>query len=506
MQKYFDCHDTEFLEEILDVPCIICDSNINILYLSKKFNKIISYIQELPDEKSRSESEGPKEHIPEINEQLKLKLNTEEKDTIKKTEITLNGNRFIFSVRKFSGNNKSEGFILRYEPEVEPADCVVHVMKLNKILHTINRIICATSSAENQRDLLPIALRMTVELMNFDAGAIYFPDSNLRSASMDVYYGLYDLFFDSKINLKSENSNYSGVFRDNKAIYTEQYLGVPHEENESGVFSMAIIPVITDEKTIAILSIATSNIHRFSELEKETLEAIGKEIGGFIRLVKLQRELIYANEEANLYLDIMTHDINNANLISQGYLEILEEISADKPEKYVKKALSGVVQSSDIIRNVSVIRRFREDKLKLKKISLDRILTEIIRNYPDANIKYDNCGLTVTADELLPEVFLNLFGNSLKHGGRDTAITVSAKEEEGKVFVNVCDDGTGIPDDKKPDIFRRYYKGRIQSSGKGLGLSIVQMILERYKANITVNDRVAGDYRKGVCFRITFEK
>ncbi|EHQ35033.1 histidine kinase [Methanoplanus limicola DSM 2279] len=501
MQKYFDCHDPEFLEEILDVPCIICDSGLNIIYLSKKFDRILSYIQELPEERSSFSSESSKEYIPEINEQLKLNAGNE----IKKAEIILNGNNFTFSVRKF-GNKSTEGFILKYEPEVKPADCVADVMKLNKILHTINRIICATSSADNQKDLLPIALKMTVELMNFDAGAIYFPDSDMGSASMDVYYGLYDLFFDSEIDLKSEESNYFGVFRDNKAIYIEQYLGVPHEEDESGVFSMAIIPVTADDRTIAILSIATSNLHRFSELEKETLEAVGKEIGGFFRLAKLQRELIYANEEANLYLDIMTHDINNANLISQGYLEILEDISDEKSGNYVKKALSGVVQSSDIIRNVSVIRRFREDNLKPKKISLDRTLKEVIRNYHDADIRYDNCGLSVTADELLPEVFLNLFGNSLKHGGKETTITVSVKEEDERVVVNVCDNGRGIPDDQKPNIFRRYYKGKIQSSGKGLGLSIVKMILERYGAEIYVTDRVTGDYKKGVCFKIIFHE
>ena len=270
MQKYFDCHDPEYLEEILDVPCIICDSDVNILYLSKKFDRILSYIRELPEEKKSNGSDSTKEYIPEINKQLKLKLNKEKGNEVKKTEITLNGNSFIFSVKKF-GRKKEEGFVLKYEPEVKPADCVAYVMKLNKILHTINRIICATSSAENQKDLLPTALKMTVELMNFDAGAIYFPDRDMGTASMDVYYGLYDLFFESEIDLKSENSNYSGVFRDNKAIYMEQYLGVPHEEDESGVFSMAIIPVTTDEQTIAILSIATSNLHRFSELEKETL-------------------------------------------------------------------------------------------------------------------------------------------------------------------------------------------------------------------------------------------
>jgi len=505
MKEYFSCHDSEFLEDILDVPCIICDSETNILYLSKKFNIILSYIQELPAGKITSESDISEEYLPEINKQLKLKLNEKERDSIKKTEIILKDNRFLFSVRKFR-SHKAEGFILKYEPDVKPADCVVHVMKLNKILHTINKIICATSSAQNQKDLLPTALKMTVELMNFDAGAIYFPDNDMKKASMDVYYGLYDLFFDGEIDLKSEESYYSEVFRENKALYREQYLGVPHEKDESGVFSMAIIPVTNDGQITAILSIATSNLHRFSELEKETLEAVGKEIGGFFRLAKLQRELIYANEEANLYLDIMTHDINNANLISQGYLEILEEISTEKSEDYAKKALSGVVQSSDIIRNVSVIRRFREEKMKLKKIPLDKTISEIIRNYPDADIRYDECGLSIMADELLPEVFLNLFGNSLKHGGKDTKIRVSARTEEGRTTVSVCDNGSGIPDDKKPDIFRRYYKGKIQSSGKGLGLSIVQMILERYGAEITVTDRVAKDYKKGVCFKISFKE
>ncbi len=76
--------------------------------------------------------------------------------------------------------------------------------------------------------------------------------------------------------------------------------------------------------------------------------------------------------------------------------------------------------------------------------------------------------LEIYADPLLQKVFYNLIENALRHGGAVTRIGVSA-EPAGKDLVLVFeDDGVGVPEGKKEQIFRREHYA---NTGFGLFLS-----------------------------------
>src|SRR5690606_3251274 len=118
--------------------------------------------------------------------------------------------------------------------------------------------------------------------------------------------------------------------------------------------------------------------------------------------------------------------------------------------------------------------------------------------YADARIVYEGSDATVLADDLISEVFANLIGNAVKFGGPDVEVTISVREEgEDRVAVTVADTGPGIPDDLKPRIFERKERGVTKKSGKGLGLSIVRMLAERYGGSVRAGDRVPSRPEEG---------
>ena len=215
--------------------------------------------------------------------------------------------------------------------------------------------------------------------------------------------------------------------------------------------------------------------------------------------------ILAANEEANLYLDIMVHDINNANAIALGYSEFLAEDLDGKNREMMQKIRSAVSQSIEIIQNVSTIRRLRPPAPPLKPVDLDAVIRAEIRQHPDADIWYDGRSVAVLADDLLPEVFTNLVGNSIKFGEPDVAIAIRVEEQDGEVLVSVEDTGPGIPDEVKPTLFSRFRKGKGSKSGKGLGLYIVRMLVTRYGGSIWVEDRVPGATDAGAAFRLTLK-
>jgi len=224
------------------------------------------------------------------------------------------------------------------------------------------------------------------------------------------------------------------------------------------------------------------------------------------RRKKAEEALLAANEEANLYLDIMVHDINNANAIALGYSDFLAEDLEGTNRKMMQKIRSAVTQSIEIIQNVSTIRRLRPPTPPLKPVDLEAAIRAEIRQHPETDIRYDGRPVTVLADDLLPEVFTNLVGNSIKFGEPDVAIAIRVEEQDGEVLVSVEDTGPGIPDEVKPGLFSRFRKGKSSKSGKGLGLYIVRMLVTRYGGRIRVEDRAPGHPGEGAAFRFTLKK
>lgn len=85
-------------------------------------------------------------------------------------------------------------------------------------------------------------------------------------------------------------------------------------------------------------------------------------------------------------------------------------------------------------------------------------------------------------------------------------VTIRVEEQDGEVLVSVEDTGPGIPDAIKPTLFSRFRKGKSSRSGKGLGLYIVRMLVERYGGSVRVEDRVPGRPEEGAAFRFTLIK
>ncbi|MDD4126319.1 MAG: ATP-binding protein [Methanomicrobium sp.] len=240
---------------------------------------------------------------------------------------------------------------------------------------------------------------------------------------------------------------------------------------------------------------------------ENTIKKYNEELEDIIE--KRTEELNEANREANFYLDLMTHDINNANMAALGYAQFIEETSDKSTQELVKKLISSISHSTDIISNVSLIRAIQRKNTNLKPVSLDAMIKKEIEHNPDMNIKYKDSGYFVLADELLGEVFSNITENSKKYAGTDCKIEITAEEKDGEIIVCIDDNGPGIAQDAKEDVFNRLFREKNKSgrNGKGLGLYIVKNLVEkRYGGTVSASDRVADNPGMGLRICITLKK
>lgn len=222
--------------------------------------------------------------------------------------------------------------------------------------------------------------------------------------------------------------------------------------------------------------------------------------------IRAEKELRAAHDEANLYLDIMVHDINNANTVVLGYTDLLVETLDGKGKQMAGKLRTGINRSIEIIQSVSTIRRLRSEDPAIKPVDLDAIIRAEIAHNPDVAIRYGGRPVYVMADDLLPEVFTNLIGNSVKFGESGVEIHIKVNEHDTGVDITVEDTGPGVPDTIKPLLFTRFRRGTNRKSGKGLGLYIARMLVERYGGSIRADDRVPGRSEEGAAFRIVLPR
>ncbi len=221
---------------------------------------------------------------------------------------------------------------------------------------------------------------------------------------------------------------------------------------------------------------------------------------------RLIANLEEAHREANLYLDIITHDIRNANNVSGIYADLMLDLLEGTEKTYAQKLHDSIARSTEILMNVATIRRIHAESSEFWPVDLNEVIREEIENFRGASIRQEIPSLDVLADNLLPTVFTNLIGNSVKFGGPDVEIVIRAEERDDEVLISVEDDGPGVPDDVKEKLFQRFERGKARGKGDGLGLFICRTLTERYGGRIWIEDRLRGCPDEGAAFRFTLKR
>lgn len=257
-------------------------------------------------------------------------------------------------------------------------------------------------------------------------------------------------------------------------------------------------------------------------------DLIWEEKENYDRIVKEKRH-------SELLFDVISHDIGNHHQILRSSLEGVSSLVRDHPtsssSQNNERILSWLAMADRALNRSQLL---VDNIRRLERLHMQKDLKLILKNLPDAinnaystveQTLYNNnphgksirmsmnlenglqpADINITAEDLLEEVFINLFSNSVKYtDSSEVKIDVLIKDYfigEAKYWmVNISDYGKGIPDSMKNDLFDRFYS---KAKGSGLGLSIVRTLVERYSGKIWVGDRVYQDYSNGITFGMIF--
>jgi two-component system sensor histidine kinase TctE len=121
----------------------------------------------------------------------------------------------------------------------------------------------------------------------------------------------------------------------------------------------------------------------------------------------------------------------------------------------------------------------------------------------DTDLGFDLASAGVRGDDfLLGEALANLLHNSLAYAPRGARITVRTGQRDGRAFLEVEDDGPGIPVSERERVLDRFYRvPATPGTGSGLGLAIVREIASGHGATIAISDGAGG---RGTRIALTF--
>ncbi|MFX1510795.1 MAG: PAS domain S-box protein [Promethearchaeota archaeon] len=229
-------------------------------------------------------------------------------------------------------------------------------------------------------------------------------------------------------------------------------------------------------------------------------------------------KLLSSHQRAEFLVDLMAHDLNNIN---QGIMLTLELMESDKqlPEHIregLQASLDQVERSAELISNVKRFQSLESEPRRLSTRDLappfHAAVRAVERAFPNKQVflstNIEDHQYLVHVDGFLTELFFNILHNAVKMDRNSLVkIEVTASyHDDGLVKVEVQDQGPGVPDSEKQRIFNRYPHGMEGVRGSGIGLTLVQRILQRYGGQIWVEDRIPGDHTQGANFVLLLPK
>ncbi|MEZ3163795.1 ATP-binding protein [Halorubrum sp. RMP-47] len=220
----------------------------------------------------------------------------------------------------------------------------------------------------------------------------------------------------------------------------------------------------------------------------------GEELGrvGVIRDIserkRRERELERRNERLDEFASIVSHDLRNPLDVARGRLELARE---ERDSQHLEAVARAHDRMATLIDDLLTLAREGVDVESLEPVALDAVTEECWRSVEtaDATLRAEATS-TVRADRSrLKQLLENLLRNAVSHGG--PAVTVTVGDLEGGFYV--ADDGPGIPEDEREEVFGAGHT--TDPEGTGFGLAIVERVAEAHGWAVDVTDGPDGGAR-----------
>ena len=245
-----------------------------------------------------------------------------------------------------------------------------------------------------------------------------------------------------------------------------------------------------------------------STLELYLAPFSGQDSGGVLVVLHDVTEQHRNEERRKEFVANVSHELRTPLTNVRSYAETLLDAGRDIPQDTADSFLDIIITETDrmthIVQDLLTLSRLDagDAELVLSRFPFEEAIESVARANA-LNARQRGHELTYDPPESLPlivgdrsrleQVMMNIIGNAIKYTPDGGHIRITAGSTEGMVWMEVCDDGIGIPEKDRAHIFDRFYrvdKARSrESGGTGLGLSIAKEIVDQHRGDIRIVEK-----------------
>ncbi len=223
---------------------------------------------------------------------------------------------------------------------------------------------------------------------------------------------------------------------------------------------------------------------------------------------KEEAALLAKNEQLRAdMLRSISHDLRTPLTSISGNAENLLLNGAELDEAEKEDIMTDIYDDSQwlimLVENLLSVSRIEDGRIKLSTSAqlvedvIDEALKHSSLKYVDHTIIKDDDGGMIFAkmdSAMIVRVIINLIDNAVKYTPSGSTIRIKATEQDNMAVISVIDDGPGIPDEEKAQVFDMFYTGnkKLADSRRslGIGLSLCRTIVEAHGGVLTLSDAV----------------
>ena len=193
----------------------------------------------------------------------------------------------------------------------------------------------------------------------------------------------------------------------------------------------------------------------------------------------------------NEFISSVSHELRTPLTSIRGWVETLRTLDDPTDENY-RKGLEIINNETarlyNMVEELLDFSRLQNGRLKMECRPLDLVaeLTDAVL-FCEARIQREGLLLAYAEpEEMIPvyadpdrlrQVFINILGNAIKYSAPGGRITVKIWQGEYKAFIEIIDQGRGIPPEDLENVKTKFYKGSNSVRGSGIGLALVDSIM-----------------------------
>jgi PAS domain S-box-containing protein len=287
---------------------------------------------------------------------------------------------------------------------------------------------------------------------------------------------------------------------------------------EAGIRSYVSLPIFAEGEFIGSFSLGADYAAAYDQEQVQ----VAREVADLLAIATRQTQLRNTLEQANVGLRAalqskdqmiqnVSHELRTPLAIMYGHSEMLADgylgALAPEQEHSARVMLEQGERLRFMVERILALQTFEAQQLQLEQIDLDQWLPETVRRWESrasrtargAPIQFEmQCSASrILADSgLLQQVMVNLLDNAQKFSPKGGTVRIRAWEEDDQAIVAVSDEGIGIPPEKLPCLFERFYQvdgsATRRFGGMGIGLALCRAIVQAHGGRIWAESQGEG--------------